>query len=113
MKLSSLCINAMADELTKIAISMGPVGGAMGSLASKGTMGKAIGTMGKGVGSPAQSLFSATRWGKNTPPRIAMNPPIPQIGGPKMPKITQTSPNPVPGFRSSASMPRNTSPTAP
>ena len=103
MKLNKQCISAMADELMKIALPMT-------SLGSMSTVGK---SMGKGVGSPAQSLFSASRWGKNTPPRVAMNPPIPKIGGPMMPKITQTSPNPVPGFRSSASMPRSPSAAAP
>lgn len=74
----------MAEELTKIALAA---------------------NLGKGVGSPQMNLFMAKRPGLNTPVKMVANPPIPPIGGPKLPSLAQTSP---PGslLRSNGSMPR-------
>lgn len=65
----------------------------------------AIAPIGKGIGSPTNLLFKAKRVGANTPPSTALRPPIPPIGGPKLPSLTHTSapPNMV---RSNASVPR-------
>jgi hypothetical protein len=69
----------MADELTKIALALP-----------------------KGVGSPANLLFNAKRPGMNTPVKNVVNPPIPPLGGPKLPKLIQTQ---APTMRSTGSMP--------
>lgn len=74
----------MADELTKIA---------------------AIAPLGKGIGSPTNLLYKAKRVGANTPPSMALRPPIPPIGGPKLPSVTHTSAPPN-MMRSSGSVPR-------